>query len=152
METPSVQASPAKERAFRIGCLAVGAIHVFFGSMILLRGATASLEEFEIPQEILSSAHFIDAIYWVYVHQLAVGLMIALVGWFAESPTLKRHFSRLMLLVNGTYAFMDLRSSDSLVGNSLYKGPTSLAPAIIASICTLIFLYLTFATRRRATD
>lgn len=152
MEDPRNQAHRSKDGWFRMGCLVVGAIHVFFGSMVLLRGAQSSLVAFEVPPEILRSANYLDAIRWVYVHQLCLGLTIALVGCFAQSPALKRNFCRLMLLVNATYTFLDFGASDSIVGNSLYKGPMSLVPGFIALSCTLIFLCLVLVERSRATQ
>lgn len=152
MKDPKNRAHHSKEGWFRMGCVVVGVIHVFFGSMVLLSGAQSSLEEFEIPREILRSAHYMDAIRWVYVHQLCLGLTIALVGCFAQSPALKRNFCRLMLLVNAAYTFLDFGASDSIVGNSLYKGPMSLVPGSIALICTLIFLCLVFVDRDPTTQ
>lgn len=131
--------------SFRVGCLIVCGIHVFFGAMILLRGPEASLVEFKVPTEILQSAHYKDAIWWVYSHQLIMGLLIGCVGWYAESHALKLQLSRVLFLAHSYYTWLDISASDSALGSALYKGPASLIPAFVALFCTLIFLYLSIA-------
>ena len=104
-------------------------------------GGAASLAQFEIPTATLESPHFADAILWVYVHMIVIGLITIVVGLFGTEARLRQWFARLMVGAHALYLFMDLRTSDSALGNGLYQGPASIVPAIIGLCVLLLFVH-----------
>ena len=47
------------------------------------------------------------------------------------------------------YAFLDVRSSDTFLGNGLYQGPRSVIPALIGVGLTILFAHLSFCRAAR---
>jgi hypothetical protein len=127
---------------FRATCVAVGVLYVLLGGSVLARGGAASLATFGVPAATLASPHYDDAIWWVYTHMIVIGLMTGVVGWFGQGVQLQRWFARLMLVAHVYYVFLDVRTSDSALGNGLYQGPSSVIPAVIALVVLLSFAHL----------
>jgi hypothetical protein len=127
---------------FKVTCVVICVLYVLLGGSVLARGGAASLEEFGIPEATLVSPHYADAIWWVYTHMIVLGLMIGVVGLFGKGVQLQRWFARLMLAAHVYYVFLDVRTSDSLLGTGLYQGPTSIVPAVIAFGVMLSFAHL----------
>lgn len=127
---------------FKATYITVGVLFVLLASSLFLQGIPAAMEQFNIPTETLNSPHYLDAMLWTYSHMIILGLVITLMGFLAEGDKLKVWMSRLLLGANAYYTFLDFRSSDSALGNGLYEGEASLAPAIIALGITLLFLQL----------
>jgi hypothetical protein len=127
--------------SFRSTCLVVGVLYVLLGGSVLARGGVASMAEYEVPAATLASPHYADAIEWVYVHMLVIGLMIGVVGLFAREARLQRWFARLMLVAHAYYLFLDVRTSDTALGTGLYQGPASIVPAVIVLCVLLLFVH-----------
>jgi hypothetical protein len=125
---------------FRPTCLITAVLYVLLGGSVLVRGA-ASMAEFEVPETTLASPHYADAITWVYVHMVVIGLMIGAVGLFARETELRKWFARLMVAAHAVYLFLDVRTSDTVLGNGLYQGPGSIAPAVIGLCVLVLFVH-----------
>lgn len=122
-------------------------MNVLLAGSILLRGVPASMAPFGVPQPVLNSPHYADAIFWVYTHMLVLGLIIGLLGLYAESPVLRRKMAWLLLGAHVVYTVLDFRASDSPLGHALYHGPASLMPAFISLGITVLFAHLSFCPR-----
>jgi len=107
------------------------------------------MAEFSVPEAILEARHYRDAILWVYSHMIVLGLMIGVIGRFAESPKLKLWTARLFLLAQVYYTYLDVRTSDSALGDGLYQGPSSIIPALIGGVITILFLHLSLCPAAR---
>jgi len=129
---------------FRATCLGIGAVFVFLAASELLRGVPASLDGFGVPTAVLASPHYQDAMVWVFTHMLVLGLVIGVVGHFAESARTRQAFARLMVVAIAIFLVLDCRSSDSPLGNGLYAGARSLVPPVIDLIVLLLFAHLSF--------
>lgn len=127
---------------FRSSCVVICVLYVLVGGSILVRGTAASMAEFGVPADTLASPHYDDAITWVYLHMVVLGLVIGVVGWFGQGAALRRWFTRLMLAAHVVYVFLDVRSSDSMLGTGLYQGPPSIAPALMGGLVLLLFAHL----------
>jgi hypothetical protein len=125
---------------FKPACLIVGTLDVLVGAAILVRGVPTAMAEYGVPEQTLASPHYVDAINWVYVHTVVLGLLIALVGWRARDATLKLWFSRLMVAAYVVYGTLDFTHSDSALGNGLYEGSASVVPAVMAVVMGLLFV------------
>lgn len=133
---------------FKTTYLTVSVVYVLLAGSLFAKGLMISMAGFKVPQTTLDSPHYYDAILWVYTHMIVIGLMIGLMGLYAESMKLKLWMSRLLCLCHIYYTYLDFRSSDSVLGNGLYKGEGSVIPAIISLIITLLFLRLSFSLSR----
>lgn len=105
------------------------------------------MADFEVPEVVLQSPHYQDAITWVYLHMLIIGLLIGTLGILAKSPALRMGISRFFLLAHLVYTFLDFRSADWSMGTGLYQGEGSLIPAFMAAFMTLFFLHLSLSKR-----
>ena len=105
---------------FRATCLGIGGLFVLLGASQLAQGIPAAMAGFGIPDVVLASAHYQDAMAWVFVHLLMKGLTIATMGYFLEGARSQRAFARLMVVSVAVFTAMDLHTSDSVIGNGLY--------------------------------
>lgn len=131
---------------FRATCLVIGVIEVLLAASILLRGVEPSLAQFEVPAVVLGAPHFHDAILWVYVHMMVLGLITAALGWLVTEARLQCWCARLLALVNALYFVLDARTADWALGNALYRGSASVIPAIICAIFTISFAITSMRT------
>jgi hypothetical protein len=129
---------------FRSTCLGIGVLFVLLAASELAQGVPKSLAGFGVPAVVLASPHYQDAMVWVFTHMLVLGLIIGVVGYFAEGARTQRAFARVLLLSIAVFTVFDFRTSDSLLGNGLYAGPRSLVPAVIDLIVLLLFAHLSF--------
>lgn len=133
---------------FRGICLTVGVVYVLLAGSILARGVPASMAPFGIPPETLASAHYVDAIWWVYTHMVVLGVLMIGLGRLAEGVRLQRGMARILFAAHVYYTWLDVRASDSALGTALYEGPASVAPAVVAGLAMLAFGWLSFAPAR----
>jgi hypothetical protein len=129
---------------FRPTCLGVGATFMFLAASQLVRGIPAAMHGFGIPELVLASPHYRDAMFWVFTHMFVLGAIIAVVGHFAESARTRRAFARLLLAAVSFYTVLDLRTADWALGSGLYQGARSLVPPVIDVIVLLLFAHLSF--------
>jgi hypothetical protein len=127
---------------FRASCLTLSALFVFLGGSILLRGPMVAMADYAVPPETLASPHYADAMFWVFLHMTVIGLVIGVVGWFAEGVRMQRAFARLMLAAQLVYFFLDVRSADWALGHALYKGPGSLGPVLVGALAIVLWARL----------
>jgi len=127
---------------FKATYLIAGALFILPATSLFLQGIPEFMVQFNVPQETLDSPHYLDAMLWTYSHMIILGLVMILMGLFAEGDRFKVWMSRLLLLANVYYTVLDFRSSDSSLGNGLYQGEASLLPAFMALGVTLLFLQL----------
>jgi hypothetical protein len=135
---------------FRATCLTISAIYVLLAGSILARGPMKAMADYAVPAQTLASPHYADAMFWVFLHMLVIGLVIGVVGWFAEGVRLQRAFARLMLAAILVYFFLDVRSADWALGDGLYKGPGSLGPVVVGALSILLWARLNLVRPRAA--
>jgi len=122
---------------------------VIAGSL-LLRGPVLAMADYAVPADTLASPHYADAMFWVFLHMLVIGLMIGVIGWFAEGARLQRAFARLMLAAILVYTFLDVRAADWALGSALYEGSGSLAPVVVDALALALWLRLNLVRARAA--
>lgn len=136
-----------KSTLFKLGCFAVGITYVLLSASILLQGVIPFMAQCGLPKITLESPHYEDAIFFHFFDMLVIGVLIAIAG-IVESLTFQRIFSSAMLIIQCAYLYLDVQTSDTPLGNALYKGPNSVAPVVVGCITTLIFLSLTISAIR----
>ncbi len=127
---------------FKTCCLIVCFLYVTMAGSLFIKGLMTSMVDFQVPAQTLNSPHYYDAMLWVYSHMIVLGLLIGVVGWYAKDSQLKKWVARLLLLVHVYYTYLDFRTSDSFLGNSLYKGAGSVIPGLVCLLVTLLFFQL----------
>ena len=118
---------------------------MILGILTLCQGAKGVMSQFGIPELVVNSPHYIDAMTWVVLHMTFLGTTLVVLGVFAREQTLQRCLTWLFLAFHFVYAFLDVRSSDNPLGTALYQGNASLIPAAIS--CTMFLLFLNLALR-----
>ena len=127
---------------FRTCCLTVCFLYVTMAGSLFVRGLITSMIDFRVPPPTLASPHYYDALLWIYSHMIVLGLIIGVVGLYGKNSQLKKWMARLLLIVHAYYTYLDFRTSDSFVGNGLYKGEGSIIPGLVCLFVTLLFLQL----------
>lgn len=134
---------------FKASCLTVGVLNLLIVGGLFAKGLMVAMGEYAVPQAQLDSAHYYDAIFWVYVHMLLIGLLIAALGIWVRDGKAQLWLSRVLCGMHVVYMVLDFRSSDSPLGNGLYQGAASLIPAFICVFFVLLFLNLSLGKVRQ---
>ena len=129
-----------KISSFKATCFFVGSMDILLAGSMFANGVIKRMAEFKIPEPILSSPHYSDAMHWVFLHMLMIGILIILIGLHTENSFKRLWTARILVLMHCVYAFLDFRTSDSAIGNGLYQGSGSIIPALIDVIYILLFL------------
>jgi hypothetical protein len=129
---------------FKATFVGVGAVFVLLAGSELGRGVAASMDGFGIPDTTLASPHYLDAMSWVFVHMLVLGVIVGALGWFVEEARARTALARVMTLSMLVFTTLDLRTSDSALGNHLYAGARTLVPPVIDVVVLLLFAHLAF--------
>ncbi len=127
---------------FKRTCLIVGYTFMLLPMSLFAKGLMVSMAEFKVPEVILDSAHYYDAILWVYVHMMVIGLLIVIIGYSVNDLNKQKWIAALLLMVTAFYVYLDFRSADWAYGNALYQGESSIIPAIIGLLVNLLFFQL----------
>lgn len=133
------------QRWFRFTFTLVGGVEVIFGLLTLCQGVKKVMSQFVIPELVVNSPHYIDAMTWVVLHMTFLGSILVVLGTFAREQRLQWCLTWLFLSFHLVYAFLDVRSSDNPLGTALYQGNMSLFPAVVS--CSFFLLFLNLAIR-----
>ncbi len=129
--------------AFKTTTIVVGLVMSLLALSLFAKGLLPAMAEYGVPPELINSPHYIDAITWVYIHMVTIGLLLITFGYAVTEPQKQKLVSILVSIVLAFYTYLDFIHSDSAVGNALYKGNQSVIPAIISLVMTLAFIRLT---------
>mgnify|MGYP000742712697 CR=1 FL=1 len=127
---------------FKRTFLIVGYTFILLSISLFTKGLMVSMAQFEVPDFILKSAHYYDAIRWVYVHMMVIGLLILIIGYSVDDLNKQKWIAALLFIVTAFYVYLDFRSADWSYGNALYQGESSIIPAIIGLLVNLLFFQL----------
>lgn len=127
---------------FKRTCLIVGYTFMLLPMSLFSKGLMVSMAEFKVPEIILDSGHYYDAILWVYVHMMVIGLLIVIIGYSVNDLNKQKWIAALLFMVTAFYVYLDFRSADWAYGNALYKGESSIIPGIIGLLVNLLFFQL----------
>ncbi len=127
---------------FKATFLIAGTLFTLLSISIFMKGLIPSMAEFNVPEQTLQSPHYYDAMLWVYVHMTVIGLLLIILAFTVREQIHQKRVSLLLVCATGFYTYLDFRSADWMFGHALYKGPTSVIPAIISLAITMLFLQL----------
>lgn len=132
---------------FKATCFLVGVLNILMAGSMLVKGVISGMAQFKVPEPILASPHYEDAMFWVFLHMLMIGILIIMFGVLAENPVKQLWVARVLVLMHCVYAYLDIRSSDNYFGDALYQGPESVIPVFVDLFYILLFLRLSFSKR-----
>ena len=127
---------------YRRTLTAVGATFVLLGGSMLVRGSRAAMTPFGVPEQTLASPHFADFFHFLFVHMAVLGIILVLLGRLVLEGRSQRLVARVLLVLQVHYTWLDVRTSDSPLGNHLYQGPGSLGPVVVDVLVLLAYLVL----------
>lgn len=136
-----------KSRLFKFGCLFVGISYAVIAASVLLQGVIPFMKQFGLPEATLNSPHYENAIFFHFYDMFVIGVLIATAG-FVESLRFQRVFSLAMSVIQSVYLYLDVKTSDTFLGNGLYEGPGSVTPVVIGLAFTTLFLTLAISAFR----
>src|SRR5258708_1053840 len=137
---------------FKTTFMVIGSLQVVLSSMIFLQGIVPAMSQFGIPNEVLQSPHYHDAMLYVFYHQFVNGCVLFLVGLFANNLPLQIWLTRVLSVLYCIYTYFDFRASDSVFGNGLYKGSASIIPPLFTLFFTILILQLNFRKQNQPSN
>ncbi len=129
---------------FRTTCFIVGGLDIFLAGSIHLQGVMNVMAKYKVPADLLASAHYNDAMSWVFLHMIMIGILIIMIGTLAEDAVKKLWAARVLVVMHLVYLISDISTSDNPFGNGLYKGEESVIPVFFDILYVLLFLRLSF--------
>ena len=127
---------------FRATAIGIGATWSLLALSMLVRGIPSAMASYGVPDGLLGSTHYVDAMTWVFLHMLFIGLITVVVGTTSHDGRQQRWFAGLMLTAVSVYTLLDIRSADWPLGSALYKGPGSLGPVVVDLVALLLWARL----------
>ncbi len=120
----------------------IGTTFILLSVSLFAKGLIPSMAAFQVPAVVLQSPHYFDALLWVYVHMTVIGILLVCLGQAVNDQSKQQWITALLCCIMAFYTYLDFRSSDSALGNALYKGESSVAPAFIGLLVSLLLLQL----------
>jgi hypothetical protein len=119
----------------------IGVVYVLLASWILVRGV-GIMGDFEVPDAVVSSPAFADFFTFFYQLMAVVGVLLVVFGRVTRARADQLLVARVLCVVNALLTWRDLSTSDSSLGNHLYRGSATLIPVGIDFVLTLTFGFL----------
>ena len=127
---------------FKTSCFMVGSLDILLAGSMFAKGVMKGMAEFKVPENLLASPYYSDAMSWVFLHMFMIGVLLIMIGILAENPVKQVWVARVLVLMHVVYAYLDIRSSDNYFGNALYQGSSSVIPVFVDLFYILLFLRL----------
>ncbi len=127
---------------FKIILSSIGIVFVLLSISLFAKGLKTSMMEFKVPDITLNSEHYLDALKWVYIHQIFIGGLIFFLGQSVTNLKHQRSITVFILIAISYYVYLDFRTSDSSFGNGLYQGEQSIIPGIINVVISILLISL----------
>lgn len=125
---------------FKIVLTVIGLVYMAMGASMVARGVGA-LRPFGVPEEIVASPVVSDLFMFFYELMMCVGALMVLFGHVTVGRTRQIAVAATFMVLDILAAYRDLSTSDSPLGNRLYRGPETLVFVAIS-----VTLALTFGT------
>jgi hypothetical protein len=120
METAARNSLPG----YRAVLTSIGGAYVLLAVMNVAQGAAKVLEPFNVPDEVLKSAHFLDFYHWHFAHMGNIGVLLMVLARVVAGISAQRAVVLTLIAVQLHYTYLDWRTS--VLGNGLYADPKSI--------------------------
>jgi len=108
-------------RGFKPVFMTIGVIYVLLASSMLVRGVDA-LHEYGVPPRDVESPVVADIFIYFYILMAFIGVLMVLFGLVTRERTHQLLVAAAFFASQIVFALRDLRTSDTSLGNHLYKG------------------------------
>lgn len=135
-------------RTFKPVLVTIGVVYVLLASWMLARGAGV-MRDFAVPDSVVAAPAFEDFFLFFYQLMAALGVLTMLFGYVTRERGAQVLVSAAFCLLNVLIGLRDLSTSDSSLGNRLYRGSATLIPVLIDLVLALVFAGLVVAGLRR---
>ena len=137
------------QRGFRVTLTIVGVGYALMAFSALARGPDM-LGDFGVSPSVYEDAVLRDVFMFFYELMAWVGMLIVLLGHVARERSTQLVVSSVLSAANVLIALRDLSTSDSSLGNHLYRGSKTLVFVDISVALALVFATLVVLTARGA--
>jgi hypothetical protein len=124
----------------------IGVIYVLLAVMNLSQGAAKVLAPFNVPSDVLWSAHFLDFYHWHFAHMGNIGVLLVVLARAVSGTNAQRAILLTLIAVQLHYTYLDWRTS--VLGNGLYADPRSIV--LIAINLGMVAAFASVLLRARA--
>jgi Na+/glutamate symporter len=135
-------------RAFKPAMMIIGALYLLLASSMLVRGV-AVMRDFAVPESVVAAPVFEDFFLFFYQLMAAVGVLTAVFGQVTRGRNAQVLVAAVFCVLNVLLTLRDVSTSDSSLGNRLYRGSATLIPVYIDLVLTLACGALALAGWRR---
>jgi uncharacterized membrane protein len=136
-------------RGFKPILTTIGVAYVLLASSMLVRGVGV-MRDFAVPESVVSAPVFQDFFSFFYQLMIVLGVLTIVFGWVTRERKGQLLVARVFCVVNVLVTLRDLVTSDSSLGNRLYRGPATLIPVFIDLTLALVFGFLALGGLRPA--
>ena len=126
---------------FRAAFTVVGTLYVLMASSMLVRGVGA-MRDFAVPEELVTAPVFEDFFLFFYQFMAFIGVLKVVIAWTVRGRRDQVVVAGVFCVANVLFGFRDLSTSDSALGNRLYKGEATMMFVVIDVVLALVFGYL----------
>jgi hypothetical protein len=116
----------------------VGVLYLLLASSMLVRGA-GLMRDFEVPEVVVTSPVFADFFSFFYQLMAFLGVLTLVFSRVVTERSGQLLVARVFCVANVLITMRDLSTSDSALGNHLYKGQATLMPVVIDVLLTVAF-------------
>jgi hypothetical protein len=117
-------------RGFKPVFMTIGVLYVLMASSMLVRGVDA-LREYAVPPRDVESPVVADFFIFFYILMAFIGVLLVLFGHVTRERTHQLLVAAAFFAGQIVFTLRDLRTSDTSLGNHLYKGDGTVAFVVI---------------------
>lgn len=133
---------------YRAVLTTIGVLYVLLAVMNLTQGAAKVLAPFNVPDDVLKSAHFLDFYHWHFAHMGNLGVLLVVLARVVSGTGAQRAMVLALIAVQLHYTYLDWRTS--VLGNGLYADPKSIV--LIAINVGIVLAFASVLVRGRAAE
>lgn len=133
---------------FKAVTMSVGVAYVLLASFMLVSGG-AVMRDFAVPESVVTAPVFEDFFSFFYQLMAFVGVLSLVFGQVARGQGAQTLVAFVFCAANVLLTLRDLSTSDSMLGNRLYRGSGTLIPVYIDAAIAVAFGALTITGWRR---
>jgi hypothetical protein len=130
-----------KQRAFAITLTVIGILYVLLASSMLVPGPAIMLD-FAVSAPLVAEPVFADFFMFFYQWMAGFGVLIAVLAWTVRERDAQAWVAVTLCAGSVLLALRDLSTSDSALGNRLYRGPGTLIPVFISVVLAVVLAVL----------
>lgn len=135
--------SQPKVRGFKAVLTTIGVVYVLLASSMLVRGVGV-MRDFAVSESLVSAPVFEDFFLFFFQLMAVVGVFTVLFGHVTQERKAQLLVARVFRVLGVLLTLRDLSTSDSSLGNHLYRGSGTLVPVYIDLVIALAFGFLAF--------